>query len=242
MNYSDDIRHARRTEEMKVRISDEDVQRSFLLYYKQFIDIEKRNRNKEAYKALLNILNKRIPKKIFQSNALIICDYPIMSEVFLTIFAKHPKLLSFRYLTLLDVSDCWEGKLQLNNLNIDDKETLYAIKDINEDVMCTYVSRDSLNAVTLPCQYLSSVMSERFTRRGKNLYKQISIVFFFGTKNLLEESRFAGIKSFFSSEYNGMVIDLNTNETIRSLATSLLPSRSIKTVSSSSKVDPDINY
>lgn len=238
---SDDRRHERRTEEMKIHISREDMQRNFLIYYGQFIDLEKRNRDKEAYGELLNRLNKRISKQIFKSNALILCDYPIMPEVFLTIFSKHPKLLTFRYLTVTDISDCWEGRLQSNNLNLDERDTLFAVKDINEDVMCSYVSKDSLNASKLHCQYLSSVMSERFTRKGKNIPKQVSFLFFCGTKELLnkESDRYFGIVNFFSSEYNGAVIDLNSDFQIMSLCKKLTLSSKPK---NSSSINTALDY
>lgn len=209
MVESEDIRHFRRSEPMKAAIPDSAVKKNFLLYYKTFIDLRKRNLDKQAYAKLLNNLGGAIPPNIFDTNVLVVCDKPIMSEVFLSIFAKHPKLLSYRVMTPMDISDLYGGRMQLRNLNMAEDETLYAVRDLDEDVLCLHLSKFMQNDVTLSVQNMTSVMYSRFSEFGKILPYKISIVFFQGSKTDLCASKFYGLANFFSTGSNGVTIDLN---------------------------------
>lgn len=209
MVESEDRRHFRRSEPMKATIPDSVVKKNFLLYYKTFIDLRKRNLDKQAYAKLLNNLGGVIPSNVFDTNALVICDKPIMSEVFLAIFAKHPKLLSYRVMTPMDISDLYGGRMQLKNLNMTEDETLYAVRDIDEDVLCLHLSKFMQKDITLSVQNMTSVMYSRFSEFGKILPYKVSIVFFRGSKTDLRESKFYGLANFFSTRSNGIILDLN---------------------------------
>lgn len=221
MENSEDRRHEQRTKEMKVYIPEEAQKRNFLLYYKQFINIGKRNIDKLAYSELINSLSEKLPKSIMSNNALIMYDAPISKEVFLVAFTKHENILPFRYMSLMDIQDFWEGNLHRDNINLDESELLYADKDLKEDVLCIFASKNMLKA-SFASDCLSTLMAERSEMRGRKLNKRITLVFFQGTEKDLIDQRYFGISSFFSSKTNGLKIDLNLSRMNFSVPKSLL--------------------
>lgn len=186
--------------------------KSFISNYKKYFDVDliKKNEN-EFYKKLDNVRKEILKIEDVGKNTLFLGnDQEIDKYVFLSCFSVLNRLVSSRYVNMMNIIDIWFKNNTSDNMKIEDEDVLYSEQDIKEDVLCVYVNKwMSMNKLT--AVILNTVISSRNGRVNRKGEKLITWVYYNGSVGELKNSCLGEVYNMFSSDKHFyQIIDLSS--------------------------------
>lgn len=186
--------------------------RNFFIHYKDYIDVSMSKKDKDTFKRILDSTQKSLENVDVNKTTIFICEKPINKYLFLSAFAKLPRLVTHRYLNFIQLMDIWNQNANETNQRLENDEIFRTEQDIREDVFCLYIDRTYEGCIP-PFQQnvLPSFISSRNNRVNRRREGLITWIFYQGTFAELQASETfkTTLKQFQSDADFFQIIDLN---------------------------------
>lgn len=195
----------------RVRLEKDYYVNSFMLHYKELLNLYELKNNKECYMKRIAQAGKLVEGIDFNQNLLFICNENWSKEIFLRGMSKMPNLCSFYHCNIMELHDIFWGNRRRENVNLADDDLMYTEQDIRQDIFCLFMDVDMYSMAS--DRVAVSLISSRHDKSMISNKPKYNWVFFRGTYTELKTTKgYSNVLRLFADNKNNgySVYDLNS--------------------------------